>query len=194
MSFKKIIDYQGKVYYDQDFLGHIEQEFFFKELNSKILWKKDKIKIFGKEIPIPRYQAWYGDEGTDYRYSNLTLKPTPWIDPLLKLKKIVSMACKENFNSCLVNLYETGNDYAAYHADNEKELGKNPTIASLSLGGERLFHLKNNQTKELFKITLASGSLLLMSDELQHNWIHQLPKTKKEVLPRINITFRKVIL
>ena len=194
MSFKKILDKQGQVFYAEDFLTFSDQANYFDDLQSKVSWKKDKIKLFGKEIPIPRYQAWYGDEGARYKYSNLILEPIPWIDSLMTLKKLVSKECGTEFNACLVNLYETGSDYAAYHADNEKELGENPTIASLSLGGERLFHLKNNHTKELVKITLAPGSLLLMKNELQHHWIHQLPKTKKGVLPRINLTFRKIMI
>jgi alkylated DNA repair dioxygenase AlkB len=194
MSFKQILNQNGEVLYDESFFDYDNQVEYFNLLNNKVSWKKDQIKIFGKEIPIPRYQAWYGDPGTHYKYSNLLLNPIPWVPCLNEIRKIISKACNEEFNACLVNLYETGQDYAAYHADNEKELGKNPTIASLSLGGERLFHLKNNHTKNLIKIVLSPGSLLLMKGELQHHWIHQLPKTKKIVSPRINLTFRKIIL
>ena len=193
MSFETILDHQGVALYKNDFLDTSTQKNYFNKLKSSIEWRKDKIKIFGKELPIPRYQAWYGDEGAKYKYSNLQLIPNPWISPLIEIKHLVSNICETEFNSCLVNLYETGNDYAAHHADNEKELGINPTIASVSLGGERIFHLKNNISKKLIKLSLEPGSLLLMKGELQHHWTHQLPKTKKNVDPRINLTFRKIV-
>ena len=190
--FKTIIKKDGCTTYYEDFLNEVEANQLFSAFKKKTRWSKDEIKIFGKKVFIPRHQAWYGDPGANYKYSNLILKPIPWFKELKSLKDNVEKITGENFNSCLMNFYETGADYSAWHADNEKELGKNPTIASISLGGLRNFQIRHKATKETVKIDLANGSLLLMKDELQHHWIHQISKTKKKVMPRINITFRLI--
>ena len=166
----------------------------FSQLRDQINWRKDIIRIFGKEIPIPRFHAWYADnEDLHYQYSNIKMAPSIWTKQLLSIKKITEKITSTQFNSALINLYENGADYAAWHSDDEKELGKYPTIASISLGATRSFHLRDKNTGETYKTDLPHGSILLMSGETQRHYKHQLAKTAKKVGPRINITFRNII-
>ena len=192
MSYKTIINHDGLATYEEEFLEKVHADLLFKIFFKKVKWSKDEIQVFGKKVLIPRHQAWYGDPGTEYKYSNLTLSPLPWFKDLKNLKTAVEKSTGKNFNACLINLYTIGDDYSDWHADNEKELGKNPAIASISLGGTRNFQIRHKATKETIKIDLAHGSLLLMKENLQHNWVHQISKTKKKVMPRINITFRLI--
>ena len=166
---------------------------YFDSILKRTKWRKDEITLFGKTMPIPRQQAWYGDPGMTYTYSKIILSPENWYPEMLDLKKIAEQYAKTTFNSVLVNYYETGKDYSAWHADNEKELGKNPLIASISLGATRNFQLRQITTKETYKVDLKDGSLLIMAGETQHHYKHQLAKTAKDVGPRINLTFRKII-
>ena len=149
--------------------------------------------MYGKLVNIPRLQAWYGDEGTEYTYSQLQLTPLVWTPPLLKLKQKVSEFCQIDFNAMLANCYRDHQDSVSWHSDDEAELGANPVIASLSFGCQRTFHLKHKQCNEKFKLPLQSGSLLLMSGDTQKNWSHAILKTRIEKSVRINLTFRKII-
>ena len=191
-SYETICNKNGKAIYIKEFLDSKKSLTFQKVIKEKTKWRKDKIRIFGREVDIPRFQAWYGEKGCHYTYSNITLIPETFYKELNALKILVEEASNSTFNSCLLNLYETGKDYSAWHADNEIELGKNPTIASLSFGGTRMFHLRHNETKETIKYPLESGSLLIMRGELQHFWKHQLAKTMRPVEERINLTFRNI--
>ena len=188
MSSKNLIPYDGQCFYIQDFL----KQDFFESIFQKTQWRQDEIKLFGKNIPIPRLQAWYGDPGATYQYSSITLTPTPWYKELTQIKKLAEKELNTSFNSALLNYYETGRQYSAWHADNEKSLGENPIIASISLGGDRMFHLRHRKTKETIKLNLSHQSLLIMQGSLQHHWIRQLAKTARPVEPRINITFRTI--
>ena len=192
MNCEPLLNDQGSVVYCKSFFEPNQSTDFFKKILEETPWRQDKIKLFGKLIPIPRQQAWYGEPEATYKYSSLELTPINWTPTLLKIKRDVEEYSKTTFNSCLVNLYRDGNDYAAWHSDDEKELGKNPSIASISLGGTRRFHLKHKTIEKRIRFDLEDGSLLLMTGELQHYWSHQLSKTKKIVAPRINLTFRKV--
>ena len=119
------------------------------------------------------------------------MHPHKWNTVIMFIKNEVETFCNTNFTTVLLNLYRDGKDSNGWHADNEKELGKNPFIASVSLGAERQFHLQHNTIKEAnIKLGLEHGSLLLMNGETQHFWKHQIPKTSKIVGPRINLTFR----
>lgn len=164
-------------------------EIFLKELE----WKQWDIKIFGKNIPQPRLTSLYAVNDVPYTYSNLTLFPKKFTAELSELYEKLKMETGEQFTHCLVNLYRNGNDSMGWHSDDEKELGKNPVIASISLGGIRSFHLKHKNLDSKFKLDLENGSLLMMEGTTQHFWKHQLPKTKKIVSPRINLTFRKIL-
>lgn len=180
------------VYYP-DFIEVAEANSIFKELLDKIPWQQDEIKIFGKIHPQPRLTALFGDEGKSYSYSNLTMQPHLWNSLLLSLKAQVEEITQTRFTSVLLNLYRDGKDSNGWHADNEKELGKNPIIASLSFGTERVFGLKHNNGILKQKIILENGSLLVMKGATQHFWKHQIAKTTKPTGARINLTFRTLI-
>lgn len=158
---------------------------------SNILWQHDKIKMFGKEIFLPRYSAWYGDNDKPYTYSGLTLYPKPWNKGLEYLKDEIDKVSKIQYNSVLMNWYRDGNDYINWHTDAEKELGKNPVIGSLNFGATRRFLIRRiDNHKEKIELPLKHGTLLVMKGELQHYWQHSVPKEKKVSEDRINLTFR----
>lgn len=167
----------------------------FETLKACIAWKHEKILIFGKSILQPRLTAWYGDEGTDYTYSGLKNTPLPWNKILLDFKNQLENLSGAKFNSVLLNYYRDGQDSMGWHQDNEAVLGKNPLIASISLGEQRRFQLRHKVDKTLPKVecALGNGSVLIMSGQTQNYWQHQIPKTKKPVGERINLTFRKII-
>lgn len=174
-------------------LDEAECTHLLEELTHTIDWRQDWITIYGRSLPQPRLTAWYGDPGKSYTYSNITMHPVPWTPTLLTLKAKVDAIAGVSFNSVLLNLYRDGNDSMGWHSDDEPELGLNPTIGSLSLGGTRRFLLRHRFQKELkHQLELTSGSLLIMRGTTQQYWQHQVPKTKRPVLPRINLTFRVI--
>jgi len=181
------------IQYFPNFLSRENATVLFSELKESVPWQQDHIKVFGKTYPQPRLTALYGESDKPYSYSNISMQPHEFTRSLLIIKKEVELKTDAIFTSCLLNLYRDGKDSNGWHADNEKELGKNPVIASISLGQDRFFHLKHRTQKELkHKILLAHGSLLLMQGETQHHWLHQMPKTKKQIGQRINLTFRVI--
>ncbi|GAA4422966.1 alpha-ketoglutarate-dependent dioxygenase AlkB [Pontibacter saemangeumensis] len=182
----------AELYYDPHFLKQEEADAYFLRLEREISWQQESIRMFGKELPMPRLTAWYGDKA--YTYSGLYNAPKPWVPVLQELKDRVEQASGHIYNSVLLNFYRHGNDSMGWHADDEAALGDEPAIASLSLGGERRFSLKHRARQDLkpVHITLAHGSLLLMQGPTQHHWLHHIPKTKRPVQPRINLTFRRV--
>ena len=182
----------GKVIIYRNFLDAFLSDRLFADLLDNINWQQDRIKIFGKQVDLPRLTAWYGDEGKPYKYSGITMNPNPWIPPLLSIKQRIEPVAELSFNSVLANLYRDGKDYVSWHSDNEPELGKNPTIASVSLGDTRRFLLRHKSNKDLetVEIALTHGSLLIMQGSTQHFWKHQVPKTAKFKTERINLTFR----
>ena len=166
---------------------------YFDTLKKDTSWQEDDITIFGKTYKQPRLTALYGESKKPYSYSNITMQPVQLTKTLSKLKMLVEKEANVKFSSVLLNLYRNGNDSNGWHADNEKELGTNPIIASLSLGTDRIFQFKHRRIKsEKHKIVLENGSLLIMSGKMQHNWLHQIPKTKKTIGERINLTFRRI--
>ena len=171
-----------------------ESDVIFQNLLTEINWRQDRIKFYGKDINIPRLTAWYGDSGKSYTYSNITMNPIPWTPILLTIKKRVEEIAKISFNSVLINLYRDGKDSMGWHSDDEPELGKDPIIASVSFGGVRKFRLRHRFNKTLAKVelNLTHGSLLMMQGKTQEFWQHQIPKTAKLVMPRINLTFRVI--
>ena len=166
----------------------------FERLLVETDWKEESITLFGKKYKQPRLTAWYGEEHMNYSYSGIKMTAVAFTPTLLKIRSLVEEATNESFNSVLLNLYRDGNDSNGWHSDDERELGKNPVIASLSLGAVRKFRLKHkNDTKIHHDISLSHGSLLLMRAETQHFWKHQIPKSKKVDQARINLTFRRII-
>ena len=184
----------AEVLYDPAFLSVGESQELFQHLLEDIHWEQDEIMMFGKKVLQPRKHAWYGDEGLSYTYSGLEMKARAWTAPLQAIKDKIETAYSSSYNSVLLNLYRDGKDSMGWHSDDEKELGKDPVIASLSLGQIRRFHLKHKQKKEIetLRLDLDNGSLLIMAGSTQHFWKHQISRTAKEVQPRINLTFRLI--
>ena len=193
-EFEKHILKDGEVWVMKNFMSFDDAKKYFKILNGTINWKQENITFYGKTYPVPRKTAWYGYPGFNYTYSGIKCNPDPWTPELMKIKKeIESYIPSEDFNSVLLNLYRDGNDKVSWHADDEKGLGTNPTIASLSLGATRRFDLKHKDDDTLqLKIELTPGSLVVMNGALQHHWLHQIPVQKKVTEPRINLTFRTI--
>jgi alkylated DNA repair dioxygenase AlkB len=183
----------SEIVYYPCFLERNEADAYFKLLKRTVPWRRDYIKIFGKEYPQPRLTALYGSNDRTYSYSNITMQPLPFTNKLLEIKQKIEILTEVMFTTCLLNLYRNGRDSNGWHADDEKELGVNPVIASLTLGEERFFHLKHRKDKTLKqKILLEHGSLLVMSGETQSHWLHQIPKTTRPIGKRINLTFRVI--
>ncbi len=179
------------ILYVQKFFSQEESLNLFKMLFEEIEWQQDEIKLFGKTHLQPRLTSLMANNDKPYSYSNITMTPKPFPDVVKHIKSKVEAFTKTKFTTCLANLYRNGKDSNGWHSDNEKELGVNPVIASVSFGASRFFHLKHKTNKlHKHKIELTSGSLLLMKGETQHHYLHQIAKTKKEVGSRINLTFR----
>lgn len=190
----RIVLPNAELYYEPDFLALVEADELFNDLLNRVDWKEDTIQIFGKIYMQPRLTALFGTEGKSYSYSGITMEPVPFIPVISNLKTRIETCSGERFTTCLLNLYRDGNDSNGWHADNEKELGDHPFIASVSLGATRTFHLKHRYEKTLrYRMQLGHGSLLLMGGQMQEFWLHQVPKTRKPVEQRINLTFRKII-
>jgi len=186
----KITD--GEYIHIPDFFNKKEASKYFEALKQDIKWKQEEILMYGKLIKFPRLTAWYGEDDKPYSFSGLKLTPQPWNDDLLSIKRRIEPKSDVKFNSVLLNFYRDGNDSISWHTDAEKELGINPVIASVNFGAERKFQLKHRQNGEKIDINLQHGSLLIMKGELQHHWLHQVPKTKSLVGERINLTFRVI--
>jgi len=181
----------AQVSYVPSFIGFEEANELFNKLINDISWQQDDIVVFGKKFQQPRLTALYGNDGKSYSYSSLTMFPNKWNSLLIYIKEKVEEFMNVKFTTVLLNYYRDGNDSNGWHADNEKELGKNPIIASISFGAKRVFQMKHNTNKDQkFKIELEHGSLLIMKGTTQHFWKHQIPKSTKKVGPRINLTFR----
>jgi len=180
------------IYYPH-FFDKKEADAIFEQLTTEIPWHQDNIRVFGKIHPQPRLTALFGNEGKTYSYSNIKMQPHPWNLLLQKIKSQIETVVKTDFTTVLLNQYRDGKDSNGWHADNEKELGINPIIASLSFGVERVFQLKHNSISGLKQnILLEHGSLLVMKGTTQHFWKHQIPKTAKPIGSRINLTFRVI--
>ena len=184
----------GVVNYYGALISPADADDYFKRLLANIEWKNDEAVIFGKRIITKRKVAWYAEQPFEYTYSKITKRALPWTDELLQLKALVENSTGEQFNSCLLNLYHDGSEGMAWHSDGEKDLKKNGAIGSLSLGAERKFAFKHKATKETVSLVLEHGSLLVMQGTTQTYWQHRLPPTKKVTEPRINLTFRTIVL
>jgi len=181
------VNYYGKIF------SLTEANHYRDDLLNNIEWKNDEAVILGKHIITKRKVAWYADTAFEYTYSNITKKGLPWTPALLELKSIIELQSGETFNSCLLNLYHTGEEGMAWHSDGEKDLKKNGAIASVSFGAERKFSFKHKTSKETVSVFLEHGSLLIMKGTTQTNWLHRLPPTTKTNKPRVNLTFRTIV-
>lgn len=193
-AFELTVD-DGALRYLPNFLDDKKANELFERLLTSIPWQEEKVTVYGKTYDQPRLTSLHSIHNTPYRYSNLTLHPHPFTSELTQLLSEIKGVESAEFNAVLLNLYRHGKDSNGWHADDEKELGNNPVIASISLGEERYFHLKHKTKKEQrLKLKLSHGSLLIMGGAMQHHWLHQIPKTTRPLKPRINLTFRKIIL
>lgn len=188
-----LLPYDGISWYYGPVLDSAMANEYFQRLLQHIDWRNDEAVIFGRHIITKRKVAWYGDRHYEYTYSNTTKTAHLWTEDLLALKTIVERVSGCTFNACLLNLYHNGEEGMAWHSDDEKALGLNTAIASLSLGAERKFCFKHKASKETVSVVLEPGSLLVMKDSTQTNWLHSLPKSKKVQAARINLTFRTMV-
>lgn len=187
------LPYDGKVHYFGKIFSEKMACEIFNDLLQNINWQNDIVVIFGKKIITKRKVAWYGDISYPYTYSNTTKIALPWTNTLLKIKLLIEKETGETYNSCLLNLYHNGSEGMAWHSDNENDLKKNGTIASVSFGAERKFVFKHKQSGEKIEIILQHGSLLVMKNETQTHWLHTIPVSKKITQARINLTFRTIV-
>ena len=174
--------------------GVAEAQERFERLLEEVPWERHRLRLFGREVDAPRLSCWIGDPGAVYVYSGARFAPHAWSPACAELRERVSALCGENYNSVLCNLYRDGNDSMGWHSDDEHELGPAPRIASLSFGAVRRFRLRHrHDPARRLELDLASGSLLLMGGATQRNYRHDLPKTKRPVGARINLTFRRIV-
>ena len=191
---KNLVPFDGEIYLIKQFYQLPESDQLFAALETGLAWQEETIFIFGKWAKVPRLMCWYGNPDAYYQYSGVNHQPRLWNSELQSVRAKVEQQCQYAFNSVLANLYRDGKDSMGRHADDEKELGPNPVIASLSLGDERLFKLHHKKRKETLDINLGHGDLLVMAGTLQHHWMHSVPKSRELKTPRINLTFRKILV
>jgi alkylated DNA repair dioxygenase AlkB len=187
------LPYDGEVNYYGRVFNRQQADHYYDLLLSTIEWRNDEAIIMGKHIITKRKVAWYGDQPFEYTYSKTTKRALMWTPGLLELKKIAEQRTGETYNSCLLNLYHTGEEGMAWHSDGEKDLKKDGAIASLSFGAERKFAFKHKRSGETVSLVLEHGSILVMKGTTQTHWLHRLPPTKKVLKPRINLTFRTIV-
>jgi len=182
-----------KIRIEEDFFNSADSNKLLKKFISELPWESMIIKMFGKDTKIPRLQCWIGDKGCEYRYSGKQLNRQIWSQDLIMIRKKIYKELKIDFNSVLANYYRDGKDSMGWHSDDEKELGPDPTIASISFGSERDLVFRNKITKETIAIPQTNGCLILIDGKTQKNWQHSIKKTQKVIGPRINLTFRNII-
>ncbi len=192
-SVSNLLPQDGVVLYCGKVVSQAKANYFLDALLNGIEWRNDEAVVFGKLIVTKRKVAWYGDRAFSYTYSNVTKYALPWTAVLLELKQLAQEKTGETYNSCLLNLYHSGEEGMAWHSDGEKDLKKNGSIASFSFGAERKFSFKHKQSKEVVSVSLENGSLLEMKGTTQTHWLHRLPPTKQVLKPRVNLTFRTIV-
>ena len=190
---ENLLPCDGIAVYYPSVLNRTEAENYFDRLFASIKWKNDEAVVMGRHIVTKRKVAWYGDSDYSYTYSGTMKQALPWTAELLTLRQLAEKITDAKFNSCLLNLYHNGDEGVGWHSDNEESLVKNATIASYSLGAERVFRFKHKKTKQNISIILENGSLLAMSGPTQACWLHSLPKSANVTEPRINLTFRLMV-
>ena len=192
-KFVNVLNKDGEANYYGKVMTTSEANTYYNLLLKNINWKNDEALYHGRHIVTKRKVAWYGDQGFLYTYSNTTKQALPWTNELIDLKRKTELITNSQFNSCLLNLYHDGNEGMTWHSDDEKSLGKNTVIASLSFGAERKFSFKHRRTRQTISLLLENGSLLVMRGNTQSNWLNSLPLSSKINHPRINLTFRTIV-
>ena len=188
IAFAPILD-GGLIGLAEQFLGRAEADALLSRLIESVAWEQHQ--FFGR--PVPRLTAFYADAGLSYAYSGLIHRGSGWPGELAELRDMISEASGEQFNSLLVNRYRDGSDSMGAHADDEKELGENPVVATLSLGSARRFVMTHRATKTKLEYLLGHGSLLVMAGATQTHWLHAIPKTKAVVGERVSLTWRRIM-
>lgn len=184
----------ASLYWQPGFLDGKRADNDFAELIDKARWQQGQIQMWGKTVNEPRLSAFYGDSGVQYQYSGRPMIALPWLNTLLTMKAPIDALCQTHFNAAFCNLYRDGQDAMGWHSDDELSLGKQPVIASLSLGQTRQFLLRHKQQKtQQHEFLLGHGDLLIMAGKTQQYWQHSVAKTTKAIGPRINITFRQIV-
>jgi alkylated DNA repair dioxygenase AlkB len=193
---RNLLPFDGIANYHGPILTLREAQDYLEALLTTIPWRNDEVVIYGKHIITARKVAWYGDSSYSYTYSGTTKVALPWTKEMRALKRLVEEKAGCLFNSCLCNLYRDGSEGLGWHSDDEKALGKDTVIASLSLGTERKFSFRHKRKSGGYPISiqLENGSLLVMKGTTQTFWQHSVPKAAKITTPRINLTFRTIIL
>jgi alkylated DNA repair dioxygenase AlkB len=187
------LPYDGTVNYYGKLMPQDQANHYLQRLLDDIEWKNDEAVIFGKKIITKRKVAWYGERKFEYTYSNVTKHALPWTQELLELKSLIEKESGETYNSCLLNLYHSGEEGMAWHSDGETDLKKEGAIGSLSFGAERKFAFKHKQSGKKIDLFLEHGSLMVMKGTTQTHWLHRLPPTKIIHKPRVNLTFRTIV-
>jgi len=193
-NLQNLLPYGGITHYHGLVLNKSQCDFFYDHLLNQIPWENDQAIIFGKHYITKRKVAWFGDKEYSYKYSGITKQAHIWTPELLQLKQTIEEVSGATYNSCLLNLYHNGSEGMSWHSDGEKTLLENGAIASVTLGAVRKFSFKHKETKQRVDIILENGSLLVMKGTTQKHWLHQLPPTKKVHTPRINLTFRTIVI
>ncbi len=188
---REFLPFDGSARYIPNFIDSKMADEHLSGLLAETPWEHRHIVLFGREVMQPRLACWYGDHA--YSYSGIRLEPRAWTQRLESLARLCEVESGATYNSCLVNLYRDGQDSMGWHADDEPELGSEPLIASLSFGATRTFRLRHKESKTVVTLPLEHGSLLVMSGAVQHCWVHEIPKTRKPVGQRVNLTFRTIV-
>lgn len=163
-----LLPYDGELYWVRQFYTPDESDYLFTTFKTSLAWQEESIFMFGRWVKVPRLMCWYGDPDAYYQYSGVNHQPKPWNKELQLIRVKIEQRFGSTYNSVLANLYRDGNDSMGCHADDEKELGQNPVIASLSLGDQRLFKLHHKINKTTVDIILGHGDLLIMAGTLQN--------------------------
>ena len=192
MKLINLLPKEGEVYYHGQIMDAASATMYLDECIRELGWEHDRVVMYGKEIVTKRKMVWYADHPVTYTYSGYTRTALAWPNFLGQLKQRVERHCEELFNSCLCNFYSAGDEGMSWHSDAEKDLVENGVIGALSLGGERRFLFKHKTSGEKVSLTLEHGSLLIMKGVTQRYWVHSLPKTKKNIGPRVSLTFRQM--
>lgn len=189
-----ILPHEGEAFLIDEFFDKEDSDRYLDLLTTEIAWRQEPIVIMGRTVMQPRLTALYGDEGKSYRYSGITMTPVSWTASLQRIKDSIESVVHHRFTTALLNLYRNGEDSMGWHSDNEKELGRDPVIASVSFGTGRSFQFRHRtDASARAEVSLGHGSLLIMRGPTQHYWLHRLPKRSGVSEPRINITFRMIL-
>jgi alkylated DNA repair dioxygenase AlkB len=188
-----LFERDGRAEYFHHFCDADESDHLYRCLLSSLLWEADEIKMFGNLVKTARKVAWVGDPDCTYTYSGVQKMPQAWTNELLQIKHKLEQFTGHTYNSCLLNLYHSGAEGMGWHSDDERELDSATPIASVSLGARRKFAFRHKKDKATISVFLEHGSVLIMHPPIQEHWHHSLLKTKIDIGPRINLTFRKIL-